>query len=43
MKPELRKCKLGHAPGTCNQTVFGLNIEQRKDVVLIHGDLKAVK
>lgn len=44
MKPERAcKCNLGHKPGACVQTLFGLNLEQRNGVVLVHGDLKAVK
>lgn len=43
MRPESCKCRLGHKPGACVQTLFGLNLEQRKNAVLIHGELKGGK
>lgn len=42
MKPN--KCNLGHQrPDTCVQTLFGLNLEKRGEIILIHGDLKTKK
>lgn len=45
MKPARKcECRLGHKPGACVQTLFGLNLEKRPDgVSLIHGDIKSGK
>lgn len=44
MKPARKcECRLGHKPGACVQTLFGLNLEQRGDVVVLHGNLKGGK
>lgn len=40
MRPESCKCRLGHAPGACAQTLFGINVEVRNGVAVLHGELR---
>lgn len=44
MKPVTVTCKIcgNKRPGVCVNTLFGLNVQEDKETVIIHGDLRKV-